>query len=169
MGFGQDKKNKRIYGLRNLSLALDEITKPVFQKKGFTENKIITDWHLIVGAEIARFSFPKKIYFRGENRDGGVLHVEVWDSGIANDIMYMEPIIVEKIAKYFGYKSIDKIKILQNPSVLKKEDSTIAVIDKDIINQAEKHMHNKLDDIDDPELKKALESLGKSVFIEEHK
>lgn len=167
MADSKKPKNFRTYSMQNISVALDKVTKPVFQKKGFAENKIITDWDWIVGKEIGKFSFPKKIYFRGETRSEGTLHVEVWDSGIANDMMYMEPIIIEKIAKYFGFKAVAKIKIMQNPSIIKKAIKDIPKIDKESINNAEEYAKTILADVDDPELKKALESLGKSIFLEE--
>ena len=163
-------KEKKIWrGSKNLSHSLDFVTKPIFKKRGFTENKILTDWNKIVGDSLGGSSVPKKLFFSRNKKSDGVLYVEVYDSGMAMEMTYMEPIIIEKIASYFGYKAISKLKIIQKPGggmkPQEKKDlslkATAAVPD---------YKRRQLDDliggIDDEEMKVALSLLGTSVLSE---
>jgi hypothetical protein len=156
--------NTRKYrGVTALSSALNHVTNPIYAKRGFVANKIISDWELIVGKSLARYSIPRKLFFAKDKKAGGVLNVDVFDSGMAMEMTYMEPIILEKIATYFGYKAIDKLKITQKLGIVKSFDYDEA---PPITLSSEKQgvLSHKLSDVSDDEMKAALERLGVSVL-----
>lgn len=104
---------------------LDQVTKPAFSKRGFYHRKLLTDWPQIVGEVLAKASHPKKLIFpKGENT-GGTLYIEVYHSGLATELTYLEPMVLEKIAMYFGYRAVGALKLIQKPEgmVVDKKES----------------------------------------------
>lgn len=165
----QTKEKKAWRGAKNLSYSLDFVTKPIFKRRGFTENKILTDWNQIVGENLGQCSAPRKLFFSRDKKSDGTLYIEVYDSGMAMEMTYMEPIIIEKIASYFGYKAIAKLKIIQRPGggMPSKERKDLSVKDGAVIPDAKQQQFDDLlDGIEDEEMKAALMSLGTSVLSE---
>lgn len=161
-----DKNVRQYSGVRMLSGSLNVVTKPIFKQRGFVENKIITDWDFIVGKELGSCSTPKKISFNRDKKANGILHVEVYDSGLAMEMTYMEPVLIEKISVYFGYKAVEKLKITQRPGgkLNIKEVKTPPVRN---LSEGKKHLlNNYLSEIEDEELRTALSNLGRDVMAD---
>jgi hypothetical protein len=160
----ENNNTRKFSGVRALSQTLNRITNPIFSKRGFVENKIIIDWVLIVGERLGNFTSPRKISFQKDKTTGGVLHVDVFDSGMAMEMTYSEPVIIEKIATYFGYKAIAKIKIIQKlgGGIAAKQPLPERKLSEDKMVD----LRGQLDDIDDEDLRKALQGLGVSVLGE---
>lgn len=151
-------------GTKSLSHALDIITKPVFLKRGFAENRIITDWNKIVGDGLGACSVPRKLTFARDKKIDGTLYIEVSNSGFATEMVYLEPMILEKISCYFGYKAVARIKIMQNLKAQKVQEKPVPP--KNISAQNLSLLEASLVDIDDEELKKSLRSLGSGILAE---
>jgi len=162
--FNQSKSFGR-RGIKSLSHALDIITKPVFLKRGFAENRIITDWSKIVGDSISACSVPRKLTFLKDKQSNGTLYVEVSNSGFATEIVYLEPTILEKIACYFGYKAVSRLKILQNPQTQAKAAQK-APPKKEISKENNDALEASIAEIDYEELKQSLRSLGRGILSE---
>ena len=64
---------------------------------------------MIVGKTFAKSSMPRRIIFDRQQKKAAILHLEVYDSSMPMEITYMEPIIIEKISTYFGYKAVERI------------------------------------------------------------
>lgn len=158
------KRNRSKYrGVRPLSMALDVLTKPVFIKRGFAESRIITDWEKIVGKAIALHSIPRKLSFSRDRHVNGTLYIDVNNSGFATELLYFEPIILEKISCYFGYKAVSKLKITQNlnfPIKTPNKESVKQPLQKEAVEKLE----SLISSIDDPELKSSLRSLGSGIL-----
>lgn len=153
-------------GPRPLSMALDHSSKPLFAKRGFVQTRIIHDWSHIIGKALAQFSQPNKLSFQKDKRSGGMLYIEVYDSGMATQMAYLEPMIIEKIATYFGYKAVSKIKLIQKPSMratAAKADTTTQQ-DKTLTDSQQQQLDQMLHTIDDDALRQMLASLGKHII-----
>lgn len=161
----RNSENKRIYGTKGIAQLLHIVTKPALSKRGFAENKILTDWQLIVGAAIGMNSSPSKLDFYRDKRSEGTLHIEVYDSGLAMELTYMEPVIIEKIATYFGYKAVSRLRITQKPGGSPYQQDSESVTKRVISNEKSSLIDNMLDGFDD-EIKQALSSLGRNVMAE---
>jgi len=158
------KNTHRFTGVKELSRSLDAITKPIFRKRGFTENKILTDWNYIVGDTIGKCSTPQKLYFSQNKHSNGILYVEVYDSGTAMELTYTEPVILEKIAIYFGHKAVGKLKIIQkHGSRIENLKKSRWIEQTKLLDSKKEEFEELLSFIDDEDLKKALQSLGMSV------
>lgn len=160
------KPNSYSYrGQKSLGHALDIVTKPAFLKRGFAENRIITDWVKIVGEATAACSVPRKLTFARDKKSNGTLYIEVSNSGLATEIVYLEAVILEKIACYFGYKAVSRLKILQNPQNAELAP-TKKHVRKTLSPENNAILELSLEGIDDEELKASLRSLGQNILAE---
>jgi hypothetical protein len=109
-------ETSRRLGANSYQRALNNLLKPAFTKRGFAHHRSITDWSKIVGEEVARFVFPKKLTFPKDQQQGGTLYLEVYDSGVAMELVYLKSQIIERIATFFGFKAVGDIKVTQSVS-----------------------------------------------------
>ncbi len=125
---------------RTVGSLLPKLTKPVFEKYGFSITSIITEWTVIVGQDLANFTQPEKLKWNrqkadahGENfnssnltgksgvLDGATLVLRV-DGPRAIEVQFQSEQIIERINCFFGYKAVTEIRILQAP-LSKNENS----------------------------------------------
>lgn len=97
-----------------LELPLARAAKAAFKKRGFAQHRILTHWPEIAGAALARHSLPVSISFPAGRREGGCLTVKAW-GGIGLELQHSEPQLLERIAGYFGYRAVSRIRIVQAP------------------------------------------------------
>jgi hypothetical protein len=94
---------------------LSEITKkalqPIIQEQSVFEEKLKFDWPNIVGDEIALISYPQAVKFGNVGNKEAVLILAVNPAHIL-DIQYSEAIIKDRIAVYFGFQAIHRIKLV---------------------------------------------------------
>jgi hypothetical protein len=93
-----------------------EISKPAIAKKGFVHARLITHWSEIIGASMAEYCFPQEVTFPAGKRSNGLLTIAT-DSGHALEIQHLTPILLEKMAVYFGYRAIERIRIVQHGTI----------------------------------------------------
>ena len=146
-----------------LSSILPEATKTAFDRQKFsggqTESKIVTNWHMIVGKNISTKSFPRKLMFSNKKDEKtGTLYLDVFGCA-ALEIQHLEPLILEKIACYLGYREVTKLKLFQH-AVKESQEKEIAHSPKKSILPPK---DIKISGIDDPELCAALSNLGKDL------
>lgn len=97
-----------------LSRLVEEETKPLMKKHGLVAARIITEWEKIAGKTLAKHSLPTRIRFpKGQKREG-TLYVTV-APGWAPEIQHLTPLILEKIAIYFGYRAVESLKLTTAP------------------------------------------------------
>jgi len=103
-----------------------KVTAAVFQKFGFHSAEIMASWPTIVGAEVARLTRPHSIKWpRGSKgpsdtvEDGGsgagATLIVATDPAFALEVSYRHKEIIDRINRYFGYRAIAQIKVLQMP------------------------------------------------------
>jgi hypothetical protein len=105
------------------------LTRPAFERYGFSAAALITDWETIVGADLARFTmperlkWPKRVAWTGEEvsdeergRPGATLVLTV-ASGRALDVQYKAAQLIERINSYFGYRAVADLRIVQVASL----------------------------------------------------
>jgi len=101
------------------------LTKPAFERYGFSAAALITDWATIVGADVARYTaperlkWPKRVDWSGDDvseaergRAGATLVLAV-AGGRALDVEYKSAQLIERINSYFGYRAVTAIRITQ--------------------------------------------------------
>jgi hypothetical protein len=102
---------------------LDEVvktsTKPLMDDNGNFTIKLMRDWGNIVGHDAAKYMQPKKVIFPKTETTGGILHLDV-SPEIAPELQYRLEAVMEQIARYTGFKAIERI-ILHPTHNLSKE------------------------------------------------
>lgn len=160
-------KHYKYRGMVNISMAVNETARPLFIKRGFAENRIITDWNLIAGEHIGKFSNPRRLSFRQNTSSDGTLFVEVYNSISAMEMEHLAPVIIEKISLYFGYKAVNKIKIIQNPGGGSRVENKDFYRKEPRLSEAQNQkLASMLEGITDEDLKNKLASFGKYVLPE---
>ncbi|MBL6946346.1 MAG: DUF721 domain-containing protein [Rhodospirillales bacterium] len=146
---------------RALGVAVEKVTKPLFGKRGLADGAIVRNWPAIVGADFAKVTAPEKLSFPTGERAGGTLHLRVASGAVATQIQHAEPVILERINGYFGYRAVARLRMMQAPVAARKEFELSTP--KEIDPQDDKAIAEILSGIEDEELREALQSLGRSV------
>jgi len=148
--------------VRPLSQTVDKLTKSMLGRQGFTHGAIVTKWPDIVGDTIARHTAPEKIVFSRDGVSGGTLHLRCSSGALATQLMHQEPQILDRINTFFGYQAVVRIKLIQGPVPSHKETETKAP--RPLSEAETRDLAKTIATVDDPELREALENLGKSVL-----
>ena len=156
----------KINAPQKISFVFDKITGPIFQKNGFASSNIIANWKNIVGETIAAISWPHRVSFAPSKTTGGTLYVNVSNPGIALELQANENIIIQKIATFFGYKAIARIRV----QVAKKAAPIEVVNDyipmiEEISAADQKETKEIISNVKDKELKEQLARMADAFFV----
>jgi hypothetical protein len=104
---------------RNAAPLADLVGKTIgdaFARQGFAAVEIVTHWPEIVGEELAKRSEPMKLTWpRRDDPDSvGVLQVRV-EGAYALEIQHLQPVIIERVNRYFGWRCVGRLAIRQGP------------------------------------------------------
>ena len=152
--------NLRRSRIEPLSKCVGRLTKPMFGKRGLADGTIARDWPAIAGDAIAAHSQPEKITYAGRERTGGLLHLRIDNSAMATQLQHLEPQFLERINGHFGYRAVARLRFLHGPlpkaalSPRQQKSSALSV-------ERLRRLSDTLDGIKDPELRQALEQLGR--------
>tara|TARA_B100000315_G_C14452033_1_gene529590 strand:+ start:199 stop:702 length:504 start_codon:yes stop_codon:yes gene_type:complete len=162
MTTGTTKHRKRGGGPRALAASLASTTKTIFGKRGFADGAILRDWAMIAGEHLAAHSQPEKIAYPKGGGDGGALHLRIDSGAMATELQHLQPLLIERINGYFGFKAVDRVKIIQGP--LPERDDKPAWSPRTLETGEESGLAESLMDVDDDDLRKALQTLGRAVI-----
>ena len=113
-------KRERAGYVRPLGQLVPGLTKHVLGKRGIGQASIITDWAKIVGENIAQHSQPDRLAFPKGKRTGATLHIRVLGA-LATELQHLEPMVIERINSHFGYRAVDRIRLIQAPFINSKQ------------------------------------------------
>jgi len=137
---------------------IEPLTKPVLKEHGLAGSRIMAEWSNIVGAELAERCMPERLTFPQGKKTDGTLAIAA-QNGFAPYLQQMQPVLLERLASYFGYKAVVRINISHTyvPTAPKKPapQKKTKAISEDCIGLAAQ--------VDDPDLRAALESFAKSL------
>ncbi len=163
----QRKGKARQGKTRRLNQLTASLLGPVLRARGITIHRVITEWQQIAG-DAASWSEPQSIKFPQNQQDEGTLTVTV-RSGRGPEIQMLEEDIIRRCNQVFGYRAIARIVISQTTTTpLTAEISPPQPIPNTIKPDAE--TAQAFDDAREeiapdasPQLRKALDTLGKSL------
>jgi len=104
------QRTKTIQGLRSFKDALPKKIKRILNKKGHIYSETLDNWRYIVGNELFDFCYPKSFKNSNKLRDS-CLNIMV-KRGHEVDVEYSKKSIVDKMNNFFGYKIVDKVKLI---------------------------------------------------------
>jgi hypothetical protein len=142
-----------------------KVTAAAFERYGFHSAEIMTSWETIIGSDLARMTRPEAIKWpRGskartnEADDGtpaaGATLVIACDPAFALEISYRTRDIVDRINRYFGYRAIAQLRIVQVP---RTGEAAGAIMPQ---SHAPRPVRASMDT---PDLAAALDELGHSI------
>lgn len=150
-------------GPRALSALAARAARASFARKGFGAAEILMRWPAIVGPTVAANALPERLVFPPGQRTDGVLHVAVAGGGFATELQHLEPLVLERINGFFGYRAVTRLRLRQRvlparpreresktPPPLSRADA--ATLDKTLSGTR------------DARLRAALEALGKEIL-----
>ncbi|MGE5514734.1 MAG: DUF721 domain-containing protein [Bacteroidota bacterium] len=152
--------DRRIQGMVSIAVPADRITKPVFGKHGFISGALVVDWPAIVGSAVASHTLPLRIKFPPKERGEGTLEIKVASSAFATELQHLEPLIVERINGYFGWKAVARLRLRHGPL---PQRPPVRPPPPEPDARAAAQLDTVLDKVEDPRLREVLARLGKYV------
>lgn len=141
---------------------IGRLTKRAFGRRGFADGAIIADWPSVIGEHLAELSEPERITYPQGKRSGGTLHLRIASGSIAVELQHLEPLLIERINGYFGYKAVEKVRLIQAP--LAKIGHKKKNAERPPLNEKKtREVAQILSDVDDPELREALDRLARAI------
>jgi len=147
--------------LRAIAAEIPKIAGAVLGKRGFAEAQLVAQWPAIIGDALADSVSPEKLSFsRGERREG-TLHLRV-APGVALEIQHREPVLVERINAFFGYRAVARLALRQGPPP--RASRPAPPLRRALKAEERQSLDRQLADLGHPELKAALARLGEAVI-----
>lgn len=146
---------------------MSKVAGPVIRKRGLAEARIVTDWPKIVGAQVAACTCPERL---APGADGieGTLHIRV-AGGWATELQHLEPVFVEKVNTYFGYKAVARMRLRQGPLpesyALDKRaaGAELSTESPPLDASIRAEIETRTAAVDDPEIREALAAFGAAL------
>ena len=150
-----------------------KVTAKCFERHGFHLVEIILNWPAIVGRSLARHTVPYRLRWprraevaedadETERRRPQKTSLEVWVAdGRALDVQYSSAAILDRINRYFGYRAVTELRVLQGS--LPPVEEPVPIRATTAAPALERAVDAEVPDIADEALRKALVRLGASV------
>ena len=153
-------------GFKKASILLKKSIQKASESRGFAQSRVLTHWSEIVGEEISSVSIPTKVSYK---TDALGATLTILTSGSSGPILEMQKeFIRNKINAVYGYNAVHKIKITQSSPIAligKNENSESMVSKNKKINiEISPILEKTVNEIDDKNLRQALEELAINVF-----
>tara|TARA_Y100001980_G_C14476916_1_gene256087 strand:- start:525 stop:1010 length:486 start_codon:yes stop_codon:yes gene_type:complete len=152
------QRNQTIQGLRSFKDTLPKKVKKVISKKGHIYSETLNNWKYLVGDNLFKICYPK--LFKNSNRYGCSTLVINVKRGHEVDLEYSRTNIINKMNTFFGYKVVEKLKIIS----FDYENNISSGINKNL-NVTNNKYHEKIESVKNEKIKKSLIELTK-VFRE---
>ena len=139
---------------------MPEIGRTAFRRFGFVQSSVVTRWPEIVGARHAMVCSPESIRFPPGEKSDGILQLVVVPAH-APIIQHVIPEIIERVNRFFGYNAVARVKMRQGEVIPPPAAPHAAAPPS--LRPIPVELGDSLRDIGDPELRKVLESLARSL------
>jgi hypothetical protein len=148
--------SERRPGFRAAGLAAARLVRPIVAHHGggFLP-RLKSDWPAVVGAELAAATWPEAL------ARGGTLKLRVLLAK-ALEIQHRTPLVIERVNLFFGRAVIERLALVQGPLPLPPPPQPEPL--RPLATTEETALDRQLGGIADPELRAALDRLGRSVI-----
>ncbi len=146
--------------LRAIAAEVPRIAATALGKRGFGEAQLVTQWDAVMGAELAAKLAPDRLSFSRGERSEGTLRLRV-ASAFAIEAQHLEPIIIERINGFFGYRAVARITLVQGPP---KHALKPPPPPRPLSPAEQGALDQRLAAMPDSELRQALRRLGAAVI-----
>jgi hypothetical protein len=146
--------------MRAIGANLPRIATPVLGKQGLGEAQLLQQWTAIVGDDLARHCWPVKLTFRRGERREGTLRLRVV-SALALELQHREPVLLERINAFFGYRAVIRIALVQGAAPPGPQRPPAP---RPLASTERQALDQRLDGVADERLRAALERLGSAII-----
>jgi len=144
-------------GPRAAGALVPALTRTAFAARGLHEAAVITDWPAIVGEALARYSAPERL------KGDGTLVVRVAGGAAALELQHLAPVVLARIATYFGFRAALRLALRQGPLPPRPAPPTAPRAgDVPLAEPA----RSAVDEVAEPGLRAALARLGGALAAE---
>ena len=154
-------KNKKNFA-RSIEENINQVLQPLFsgsKKEFILINNLVKNWSQIIGKKYARFCTPKMVSFSKDHKSAK-LTIIAYNSAIAFFIENNSELIIETIASLYGYKTINKIIVKQQPQNIKNLNES-----KIILNPfQEEYLQKKISNFENNDLAQTIADLGRDII-----
>ena len=147
-------------GLRALAGVTPRLTDPLLRKRGFVEGRIVRDWPLIAGADLASACLPESLSFPCGRREGATLRLLAAPAR-ALEIQHAMPQLIERVNAHFGWAAVARVAMRQGPLPARPKPRLRAMAALTVAERAE--IAEQVAPVADPDLRRRLATLGESV------
>ncbi len=159
---GRKDAGRRGGALRPVAAMVPRITGRAFGRRGLAQAGLIAEWPEIVGAELAAVCRPQRLSFpRRDRRGEGTLALRV-ALGHATVLQHLEPLIVERVNGFFGYRAVARLRLHQAP--LPPQRKAARQETAPLPAGAEAELDARLTAVGDDQLRGALQRLGRALL-----
>ncbi|SFI69393.1 hypothetical protein SAMN05216304_103192 [Bosea sp. OK403] len=143
---------------------IDDCLAPALAAQGFAGRAIVSLWPEIVGERLAARSRPLKIDWPrrrpapGESSDPATMVVRV-EGAFALEMQQLAPLVLERVNTHLGWRAVGKLVLKQGPVEAPATRQVPPPPDPATVARVAQQVSS----IADPELRAALERLGRSV------
>lgn len=136
------------------------LAKPA-AKRGLRDARLLVEWGLVVGPELAGRTRPEKLDRRGRD---GILRLTV-APGWALEVQHLEPLILQRINQFFGAEVVTRLALKQGPvSPSAAPKRAEAPPRRQPPPEEEQALADACAAVEDRELAAILQRLGRSVL-----
>lgn len=144
-----------------LGRMISGLTHKALDKRGFVDAAIVNEWPSIAGELIGSHSLPDRIRFPRDRSQPGTLYLILENGALATEVIHFQPVLLERINRFFGFRAVGDIKIIHGPLPKKRTDKRPPL--PQIRPERMAEIEQSLSGVADDELKDALTRLGEHV------
>ncbi len=133
------------------------VGQAAFKRFGFIQSSIVSRWREIVGEKYADVSAPESIRFPQGKKSNGTLTLVI-ERAFGPMMQHVEPIIIERVNRFFGYEAVTRVTLRQGEVARAKPKAP-----KPELRPVPAEIGDSLREIADPELRAVLTSLAQGV------
>jgi len=159
----QRKPARRGGNAKPIGQQISRLTKRAFGRRGFADGVIIANWKSVIGDHLAELSEPERITYPQGKRAGGTLHLRIASGSIAVELQHLEPLLIERINGHFGYKAVDKVRLIQAP-LEKLGHSNQRTPRPPLSEDKVREVAEMLSTVEDPDIQEALDRLARAIL-----
>lgn len=149
-----------MYSPKSFKNLYQNLIKNAFKKFGFINSKLVCEWKNIVGPNLSQICLPDQIIFEPYKTNNGTLNIIVSNPAFCLEIQLLEGIIIERIATYFGYKAVGKIRTIIKVGAIAPAKKALSFKEDDA---ASKTIPQVAASVKDDEIKQLLSSIYHSL------
>jgi hypothetical protein len=149
-------------GPRLIGRAVPEVAGKALGKRGLAFGALLTDWPSVVGPQLALRTAPDKLSFPRGKREDATLHIRAMGA-VALELQHLEPLIVERINGFFGYRAVARIRLV-HAAALPGPPPPRPVTPRALSMDEEVALTGMLTGVEDDALRDTLERFARSLI-----